>query len=132
VINSINQSKEEIIQRYQEYLACFNAKDFKGLKNYLAEDMYFYRGRIPPLIGREAFFKFYEKVWQHLEEHITINSIDVFDRNIIVNVTNHLHIFKDWPDGPFGPYKKGLEKEVSGYVVYAFNHGTIAIIIDND
>jgi ketosteroid isomerase-like protein len=131
--NAIKMSTEEIKQRYHEYLACFNAEDFEGLKNYLAEDMYFFRGRIPPLIGRKSFFKFYRKAWQHLDEHITINSLDVFERNITVNLTNNLHVFKDWRDCPYGLFKKGLKKELTGYVVYTFNNqGKIVVIVDMD
>jgi hypothetical protein len=131
--NAINLSPEEIKQKYQEYLTCFNAEDFKGLTNYLSEDMYFFWGRIPPLIGRKAFFKFYKNAWQYLEEHITIHSLEVFERNITVNLTNNLHVFKNWPNCPFGTFNKGLTKELTGYVVYTFNNqGKIAVIINMD
>jgi ketosteroid isomerase-like protein len=133
VTSAIQMSPEEIKQKYQEYLACFNAEDFEGLEKYMAEDLYFFRGRFPPLIGRKSFFKFYKKAWQHLEEHITIHSMEVFERNITVNLTNNLHVFKTWPNCVFGTYNKGLIKELTGYVVYTFdNQGKIVVIVDLD
>ncbi len=126
-------SQDGIKRTYQEYIARFNAKDFEGLKHYLSEDMYFFRGRIPPLIGRGAFFEFYTKAWQCFDEHITIRSLEVFRNNLTVDLTNNLHVFKDWLDCPYGPFHQGLEKELTGYVVYTFNNqGKIAVIVDMD
>jgi ketosteroid isomerase-like protein len=54
---------EQIKAKYEKYIDRFNAKDFEGLKEYLVEDLYFYRGHVPPLIGRAAMFEFYTKAW---------------------------------------------------------------------
>ena len=128
-------SKEYIEDRYLKYLECFNAMDFEGLKKYLDENMYFYRGTyVPPLMGRVAFFQFYKKAWRHFEERLTIGNMKISNRRIlIVTLTNHLQVKKDWLDSPYGAFHKGQRKTVSGDVIYVFNHhGKIAVLIDLD
>jgi ketosteroid isomerase-like protein len=136
--NAINLSPEEIKQKYQEYLACFNAKDFEGLKNYLAEDLYFYRFYgIRPFLGRAAMFAFYEEAWNHFNEHVTVNEMRFLNLELrsncyffIATIEVHLHIFKAWINGPYGTYLAGTEKHIVENKLYTLDEkGTIIAIM---
>jgi hypothetical protein len=127
----------QIVARYHDYLDSFNAKDFNGLKKYLAEDLYFYRFYgIPPFLGRAAMFAFYEEAWSHFNEHVTVNEIHFKKMNLkstyyffIASIEVHLQIFKSWINGPYGTYLAGTEKHVAENVLYVMDEDGIIIAI---
>jgi len=131
-------SSEEIKRKYQEYLICFNAKDFNGLKNYLAEDLYFYRFYgIPPFLGRAAMFAFYKEAWSHFNEHVTVNEIQFVKLELrsncyffVATIEVHLQIFKSWINGPYGTYLAGTQKHIVENKLYTLDEkGTIIAIM---
>jgi hypothetical protein len=132
-----NLTEKQIIARYHDYLACFNAKDLNGLKNYLAEGLFFYRFYgIPPFLGRAEMFAFYEEAWSHFNEHVTVNEIHIKKMDLtstyyffIASIEVHLQIFKSWINGPYGTYLAGTEKRVNQKILYTLDEEGIIVAI---
>jgi ketosteroid isomerase-like protein len=130
-------TEKEIVSRYHSYLDCFNAKDFVGLKNYLAEDLYFYRGPgISPFFGRAEMFAFYEEAWSHFNERVKVNEIHFIKLDLssncyffIASIEVHLDIFESWINGPYGTYLAGTEKHVVENLLYAMDKDGMIIAI---
>jgi hypothetical protein len=131
-------TRKQITTRYHSYLDCFNAKDLDGLKNYLAEDLYFYRFYgIPPFLGRTAMFAFYKEAWSHFNERVTLNEIHFKKMDLtstyyffIATIEVHLQTFKSWINGPYGTYLEGTEKRVNQKILYTLDEdGTIVAIM---
>lgn len=129
---SNEQQPRDLEATYMEYLEAFHRHDFEKLKEFWSENMYFYRGNLaPPISDRNEMIRFYGKAWEHLDEHLTITNLIASWPYLYVDITNNIHVKKDWIDFPYGAIYKDQDIEVSGRVIYAFNQdGKIAVILD--
>lgn len=129
---------EQMKETYQEYLKCFRDHDWEGLKNYVADNIYFYWGvSMEPLVGKDAFVGFFKAASEYWDEKPSAEIIDATVPVLRVWIDNKIKVHKDWNDSPFAAFgmepKAGDEYNPNGYVNYVFNEdGQIAIIIDND
>lgn len=135
---------EHLVQRrYEAYLDTFNSRNLGKLKEYLSDDLYFFRGPdVKPFFGREEMLNFYEsEVWPHLNETVTLKRFQLLNMSHDAAVNSelcyfqaeieiHLEVYKDWLDFPYGhPYYAGDDVTVTNILLYAMNaDGMITLI----
>jgi len=122
--------KSKLVDGYRNYLECFNQRRFACFLNFYSDDLVYDSPRWK-LHGQAEFEAFYVKAWKHFTEHLTVNSIELRPNQMVVDLSNHIDVFADFPDFPARPLKKGDSFVVSGTVVYTIEHGRISRIDDD-
>lgn len=114
---------------YGKYLDAFNSQDIAGLEHFLSPEIYFdWDGVMDDLVGREAFFNFYNIAWQHFTERVTARIIESDEHHIRAWVENTLEVIADWPDSPIRSYKQGEVIHLAGEMTYTLDQRTITRI----
>lgn len=133
-----NPTAEQIRETYSEYIKRFANHDWKGLREYVADNIYFYWGAcMPPLVGKNAFISFFEKASEFWDEQPTAENVEITIPILRAWINNKIEVKKNWENSPFKAFgmnpKAGDTYNPKGYVNYVFNEdGQIAIIIDCD
>ena len=117
----------QIETAYRQYLDCFNRQDFECFTNFFADDMV-YESTTWSLHGKAEFKAFYIDAWKHFREHLSINSIELRPNQLVVNVSNNMDVFADYPEFAGGPRMKGDRYLLKGTVIYTLENGRIARI----
>lgn len=129
---------EQIKETYNQYIKAFQSGEWEKVREYVANNVYFYWGTsCPPLVGKDAFIDFFSTAAKYWKEKPVPENIDVTVPVLRAWINNTIEVHTDWENSPFEVFgmqpKAGDTYNPQGYVNYVFNEdGQIAIIIDCD
>lgn len=120
-----------MIPGFEEYVAAFNARDVPELERRLDPLVVFdWHGLIPTFYGRPAMLGFYAEAWTHFDERIAASDVEVHGDVLRATIRTRLDVFRDWPDCPIRPFRRGETVELAGRLQYVFEGGRINHIME--
>jgi hypothetical protein len=79
---------------FEEYLACFNTRDYDRAKDYFADDIVLkFAGY--EIVGKEGFSRFYEFFHHYVDEEVMIHQFAGDEENVIIDVKVRLEAKQD-------------------------------------
>ncbi len=117
-------------EKFKRYVAIFNAGDLRFVEFY-KPDIEFDKGPAEgKLSGRAAIAKWYENIWQDIDETITpmTTAIDSNGEIMVVEMRTQLDATRDNVKRPTTVLNKGDRYVVDGIIVYGIKDGLIASI----
>ena len=109
-------------QDFRSYIAAFNRSDFPGFSKYYADNVEF-EGRGGHFKSRVEVLAFYREVKSRMRETITINDLVVGETDITADLVTELVAYRDWPEFPTGPVKKGEVIMSENFIWYEIKDG---------
>ncbi|MEG3153167.1 nuclear transport factor 2 family protein, partial [Sphingomonas sp. ZT3P38] len=88
---------------FMSYVACFNARNFDGLRSYWASDVEL---ELPPdrqgnrriLSGPDAIVASYEKLSSYVRERLEVDFLIIADGHVACEMGTTFEAFEDHPD----------------------------------
>jgi len=114
------------LERFHEYLACFNAGDFDRLREYYADDVELINGAGVVMRGPDEVFAFYREVRSVTQRTIKVLRALADEHLVFAELESEFLATTDAPDFASGPMREGDRLYINTVAVYEVRDGRFA------
>jgi len=104
-------------ERFNEYIARFNAEDPTAFDDFIAPEMHMTNGTLE-YTGVEGMKVHYARIWGTFAETLYVDRFVSDEQHIAIEMDTHFEAKHDDPDSTFGPVVAGETFDFSGIIMY--------------
>jgi hypothetical protein len=115
-------------ERFDDYIARFNARDTAAFDEYLAPDMHMQNGTLE-FDGVQGMKDHYARIWPTFTEWLRVDQFVSDENSVAIKMYTLFTADRDDPASLFGPVTKGETFEFNGVIMYALRDDRFARIL---